>query len=189
MVEKQEFTTKIAKSKSNGLEEPRIFLPDSSSNSKRAKRADGKYWQLDNPKETTSVPAESEEVALAENTSRSVGGDELTEKGIGAIEILYDCYRFYNFDGKKYIVEVGEYNEYKAAASAVTAIRGKGVFSAALLKSCFTDERKGYMVYAGEIYNSAAEASQEMEGWVAKRKMTEKYLAKWKIRAIEPIIK
>lgn len=190
VVEKQEFTEKIAKSKSNGLEEPSTYLPDSSSMPKRKKAADGKFWDLENAQETTTVPAESPTNELADNSKRSVGtAGEFTEKGVGNLDILYDCSRFYNFDGKKYIVEVGEYNEYKLAATAVTAIRSKGVFSAALLKSCFTDERKGYMVYAGEIYNSAAEASKEMDAWVAKQKMSEKFVANWKIRAIEPNIK
>ncbi|MBI1226809.1 MAG: hypothetical protein GC192_16355 [Bacteroidetes bacterium] len=186
LVDKQEFTEKIAKSKSNNLAEPDTYLPDSSSMPKRKKsKSDGSFWSLQTPKETTPVPAES---ALAENsTLRSAGGDELVEKG--GTEIVYDCSRFYNFDGKKFIVEVGELNEYKIATTTVQSIRSKGIFSAALLKSCFTDEKNGFLVYAGEIYNSAAEASKEMDSWVAKKKLTTSEVRNWKIRAIEPIVK
>jgi hypothetical protein len=187
LVDKQEYTEKIAKSKSNNLTEPDTYLPDSSSLAKKKKdKPDGKFWELE--KETVSVPAESPSAPLAENNLRSAGSDELTEKG-GSIDILYDCSRFYNFDGKKYIVEVGEFREYKIAAASVKMVRGKGLYCAALFKSCFTDEEKGYMVYVGEIYNSAEEASKEMDAWVAKQKLTKKDLGNWKIRAIEPILK
>lgn len=185
LVDKEEFTENIAKSKSNSLAEPESYLPDSSSMPKRKKsKSDESFWTLRSPKETTQVPAES---ALAESSRRSVGTDELTAKGGG--EIVYDCSRFYNFDGKKYIVEVGELTDYKIATSTVQSIRGKGIFSAALLKSCFTEDKKGFLVYAGEIYNTAAEASKEMDGWVAKNKLTKTEVRNWKIRAIEPILK
>jgi hypothetical protein len=187
LVDRQEYTDKIAKSKSNNLTEPDAYLPDSTSLTKKKKdKPVGKFWALE--KETVSVPAESPSELLAENNTRSAGGDELTEKG-GSIDILYDCSRFYNFDGKKYIVEVGEFREYKMAAASVKTVRGKGLYCAALLKSCFTDEEKGYMVYAGEIYNSAEEASKEMDTWVAQRKLTKKDIGNWKIRAIEPVLK
>ncbi len=185
LVDKQEFTDKIAKSKSNTLGEPTAYLPDSSSMPKRKKsRTNESFWTLQNAKETTPVPAES---AVADSGLRSAGGDELTSKGGG--EIVYDCSRFYNFDGKKFIVEVGELNDYKVATVTVQAIRGKGIYAAALLKSCFTEEKKGFLVYAGEIYNTAAEASKEMDGWVAKNKLTKTEVRNWKIRAIEPVLK
>ena len=186
LVDKQEFTENIAKSKSNNLGEPETYLPDSSSMPKRKKsKSDGSFWTLQNPKETTAVPAES---ALAESSLRSAGSpDELTAKGSG--EIVYDCSRFYNFDGKKFIVEVGELSDYKVATATVQSIRGKGIYSAALLKSCFTEEKKGFLVYAGEIYNTASEASKEMDSWVSKNKLTKTEVRNWKIRAIEPILK
>jgi hypothetical protein len=187
LVDRTEFSEKIAKSKSNNLSEPDTYLPDSSSMPLPKKRKlDETFWNLRSPKETTAVPAES---ALAENSSpRSAGnGDEFTAKG--GSEIVYDCSRFYNFDGKKYIVEVGEISDYKIAISTVQAIRDKGIFAAALLKTCFTDDKKGFLVYAGEIYNTAAEASKEMDNWVAKKQLAASETRNWKIRAIEPIIK
>jgi hypothetical protein len=186
LVDRKEFTEKIAKSKSNNLAEPETYLPDSSSMPKRKKtKSDESFWSLRSPKETTAVPAES---ALADNSSRSVGSDdEFTARG--GSEIVYDCSRFYNFDGKKFIVEVGEISDYKIAISKVQAIREKGIFSAALLKTCFTDGQKGFLVYAGEIYNTAAEASKEMDKWVAKKQAAKNEVRNWKIRAIEPIIK
>ena len=127
---------------------------------------------------------------MAENSgTRSVGkAEELTAKGGGG-EIVYDCSRFYNFDGKKYIVEVGELSDYRLATATVQSIRGKDIFAAALLKSCFTEEKKGFLVYAGEIYNTAAEASKEMDRWIAQKKLTKTEVRNWKIRAIEPIVK
>jgi hypothetical protein len=86
-------------------------------------------------------------------------------------------------------VEVGELSDYKVATTMVQSIRSKNIYAAALLKSCFTEAKKGYLVYAGEIYNSAAEASKEMDGWVAKNKLTKSEVRNWKIRAIEPIVK
>jgi hypothetical protein len=187
LVDRAEYTENIAKSKSNNLAEPDTYLADSTIAAKKKKdKPDGKFWELE--KETVSVPAESDTEPLADSNLRSVGGDELTAKG-GSIDILYDCSRFYNFDGKKYIVEVGEFNEYKLAAASVKSVRGKGLYCAALLKSCFTEDTKGYLVYVGEIYNSAEEASKEMDAWVAKKKLTNKDIGNWKIRAIEPILK
>lgn len=186
LVDKQEFTENIAKSKSNNLGEPEAYLPDSSSMPKRKKsKTNESFWTLQNPKETTAVPAES---TLAESTLRSVGtSDELTAKGGG--EIVYDCSRFYNFDGKKYIVEVGEISDYKVATATVQSIRSKEIFAAALLKSCFTEDNKGFIVYAGEIYNTAGEASKSMDSWVNQKKLTKSDVRNWKIRAIEPIVK
>lgn len=187
LVEPQEYTEKIAKSKSNNLAEPEAFVADSADAAKKKPdKNEGRYWHLE--KETISVPAESNSEPITDNTKRSAGNDELTEKG-ASLGVLYDCSRFYNFDGKKYIVEVGEYKEYKMAAAAVNEVRNRDLYCAALLKSCFTADRKGYLVYAGEIYNSAAEASKEMEGWVSKRKLSKKDVENWKIRGIEPIIK
>ena len=185
VVEKEEYTQKIAKSKSNNLPEPEAFSTEDQTEVKSKKtRTDDSFWSLRNSTETTPIPAES---ALAENTSRSAGEEEFTERGGG--EIIYDCSRFYNFDGKKYIVEVGEISEFKLATATVKAIRDRGIFSAALLKTCFTEDKKGYLVYAGEIYNSAEEASKEMDGWVSKKRLTKNEVRNWKIRAIEPIIK
>ncbi len=188
VVDRQEYTEKHAKSKSNNLTEPDALVIDSSAlfSGKKQNKSEGRYWHLE--KETISVPAESASEPVADNSRRSVGGDELTEKG-GALGVLYDCSRFYNFDGKKYIVEVGEFKDYKMAAAAVSSVRQRGLYGAALLKSCFTADTKGYLVYVGEIYNSAAEASKEMEGWVAKRKLDKTEVEDWKIRGIEPIVK
>lgn len=188
LVDSETYKTEIAKSKSNNLGEPDTYLPDSSSKPKRKKDKEAeRFWNLE-PQEKMASEEATLQDAVAENSRGAVPQDELTAKG-GAVDILYDCSRFYNFDGKKYIVEVGEISEYSVAASTVKFIRGKGVFAAALIKSCFTDDTKGYLVYAGEIYNSAAEASKEMESWIGKSSLTKNDLRNWKIRAIEPIVK
>jgi hypothetical protein len=44
-------------------------------------------------------------------------------------------------------------------------------------------------VYAGEIYNTAGEASKSMDSWVNQKKLTKSDVRNWKIRAIEPIVK
>jgi hypothetical protein len=179
LVEKQEYDETIAKSKSNNLPEPETVLPDTSSMPRRKERG-GEFWELKKP-----------EAPVVQQPIADGGGpkpyDEFTPRGAD-MEYLYDCARFYNFyDGKKYIVEVGEYSEAVAARTEVYRLRSKKVPAAALLKSCFTEEKKGYIVYAGEIYNSADEASKAMDGWGKSEAVEAPVLRRWKIRLIEPM--
>ncbi|MBI5914162.1 MAG: hypothetical protein HY842_02200 [Bacteroidetes bacterium] len=187
-VDKQEFTTNIAKSKSNNLEEPASYLGDSSSMPKPKKgTADGGYWDLNKAQEPASSNQNQETAPLADYDAPA-RQEESTSRG-GESYLIYDCSRFYNFDGKKFIVEVGEFTVWDVARNQVESIRGKGIESAALLKTCFTEDGKGYLVYVGLIFNSADEASSQMESWLDSKAFTKTEMRNWKIRAIEPVVK
>lgn len=179
VVDKQRFVQAVEETKDSLKRNSDKYLPDSAAASpkklKKQPQQNSRFWEIEPPKRS-----------IAENMAPAT--DELTEKG-GMSMFLYDCARFYNFEGKKYIVETGEYSDWVLAKAQVEKLRGKQIESAALLKSCFTSNGKGFIVYAGLFCNTADEAANQIENWSKNGLTTTQAAENWKIRAIEPIIK
>ena len=182
VVSKTELQAELASGTEKLKENSDKYLPDSSATTPKLKKAKPQkeegFWALDPP---------NRQVAEAETSSPLPSQNEFTEKG-GAATFLYDCARFYNFDGKKYIVEVGEYQDWNLAKNQVEQLRNKKIESAALLKSCFTAKGKGFIVYAGLFCNSADEAARQTEDWTKAKLISANIAEDWKIRAIEPVV-
>lgn len=185
-VSKEQFKGEIARSRSNNLPEQEAFLGDSASTPavKGKTRQDESFWQLE--KEETEPDTSGElPPSFAENTPS--GEDEFTSKGLEGY-LIYDCSRFFNFNGKKYIIQVATYTSWDKTRKKLDFLRNEGIESMALLLSCFSKSEIGYAVHAGMIYNSAAEARKELAAFRQKYGAELKEIQGWKIREIEPVM-
>lgn len=185
-VSKEKFTEEIARSKSNNLSEQETYLGDSASTPQRKKkRTDDSFWQLEKPAAEPLSPAE-EPPQFADNSKPEE--EVFTSRGIENY-LIYDCSRFYNFGGKKFIIQEGTYTSWEDARQKLDQLREAGVESMALLLSCFSKTEKGFAVHVGLIYNTEAEAWQEFGRIRKTQQPLLKNMKDWKIRAIEPVIK
>lgn len=181
VVSKEQFTEEIARSKSNNLAEQEAYLDESEAKKKLPKED---FWQLKKPKAEPAPPSK-EQPRAAENDAPKE--EVLTSRGVEDY-LIYDCSRFYNFNGKKYIIQEGIYASWEPARQKLEQLRSAGIESMALLRSCFSKNQLGYIVHAGLIYNTEAEAWQEFGQLRQAQPSFEKQMKEWKITAIEPVV-
>ena len=185
VVSKEDYQHKIARSKSNNLAEQEQYLGDSASTPlPKKKKADDGFWQLDQPDPATG-PSRKTPPAVAENSGRE--NEIFVSRGLEGY-LIYDCSRFFNFDGKKYIIQEGTYASWNEARQKLDLLRKEGIESMALLLSCFSKTEKGYAVHVGMIYNSEEEARREFGQLQLTENPALKEMRNWKIRPIEPVI-
>lgn len=70
----------------------------------------------------------------------------------------YDCARFRNFEGEKYILVEGVYPDFAAAALRVEQLQSAGVPSISLWLGCFHERSREFVVFFSPICNSPQEA-------------------------------
>jgi len=118
--------------------------------------------------------------------------DELTPKG-GNLEIMvrteessvkYNCARFYNFSGKKFIVQDGEFATQKEAQIRLDFLRKKGIDANILWLKCFSNNEK-YTVYIEWLYNDLAEAEAMGKAYRKKLKSLKIKEKKLTLRTLE----
>ena len=88
--------------------------------------------------------------------------DNLTPKGVNSnmefvakteeSNVKYNCARLYNFTGKKFIVQDGEFTTQKEAQKRLDFLRKKGIEAHILWLKCFSNSEK-YSVYIEWLYN------------------------------------
>ncbi|MEM6964684.1 MAG: hypothetical protein AAF573_07970 [Bacteroidota bacterium] len=96
--------------------------------------------------------------------------EELTAKGEAA-EIFvesnnksitsYDCSRFFNFFGKKYIVQDGQFDSQVAAEQRMDMLRRNGIKANLLSLNCFFEDTNDFAVYIEWLYDERQEAIEE----------------------------
>jgi hypothetical protein len=103
--------------------------------------------------------------------------DILTEKGgkfesskseIPNIEILittldgefvaYDCERFFNYTGTKFLIQEGAYPTLEKARKKIEKLNLKGVNSNCMWAGCFNDDRTEYIVFIDLLFDKRNEA-------------------------------
>ncbi|HFB99797.1 MAG TPA: hypothetical protein ENJ53_03225 [Phaeodactylibacter sp.] len=95
---------------------------------------------------------------------------ELTPKG-GQAEIYvesdnksftsYDCSRFFNFYGKKYVVQDGQFSTLETAERRLNLLKRSGIKANLLWLGCFYNDSKDYIVYIEWLYEDKSEAMRE----------------------------
>ena len=83
-------------------------------------------------------------------------------------EVKYNCARFYNFSGKKFIVQDGVYTTQKIAQARLDFLRKKGIEANLMWLKCFTNS-EAYTVYIEWLYNDLEEAT--VMGKVYRKKL------------------
>jgi hypothetical protein len=181
-VEKQAYLDKIAKSKSNNLPEEEKLIGDTVASFHQKKKADEDgYWLL---KDTGSVsrPAKTEQAPVIEPEPTDEG-EVFVSRG-GAEFFIPDCTRFYNFEGKKYIIQEGAYHSWDLTNSRLEVLYQAGYEPMAIPRSCFSDNATGFIIFLGMIYNSDVEAKNQVQSWKNEGLPGSINASNWQIRPI-----
>jgi hypothetical protein len=97
----------------------------------------------------------------------------LTEKGIPPenpnIEILittldgeivtYDCERFFNYTGTKFLIQEGKYSTVDKALRKIETLNTKGVNANVMWTGCFTQEETAFIVFIDFLFDKRGEAT------------------------------
>jgi len=91
----------------------------------------------------------------------SKGGTEIFVKSAGKDMTGYDCARFFNFYGKKHVVQDGIFKGMGAAERRMNLLRRSGFKANVLSLGCFYSDSKDYIVYIEWLYEDKKEAIRE----------------------------
>ncbi len=184
-LEQSTYRDKIARSKSNNLPEQEEVIEEPAAAfqpPKKAKKED--FWQLEKEEEATPSPALREAEPPADQPESVNGGEVFVSKG-GSEFLIYDCARFYNFEGKKYIIQEGAYHSWELTGKQLGLLNKHGFEPSALPKSCFSKNASGFIIFLGMIYNSEEEAQKQLDKWRKSGNKVAGDTSRWQIRAIE----
>lgn len=182
-ISKEKFTEELARSQSDRFRTTEAFLIDSSANNAGKERlSDEKFWDLEAPPLEVSPQNPQTEEASKNQADLPTGQD---------IEgyFFYDCSRFYNFGGKKFIILEGVYDSWELTREKLEQLRKSGLESMAVLHSCFSKTGRGYLVQLGLFYNTEPEATKKLETLRKKRQLSSTDTKNWKVQAVEPVTK
>ncbi len=98
------------------------------------------------------------------------------EEGLGLI--YYDCARFRNFDGVKFILLDAVYPDFESAALRVEQLQYQGVQGGSLWLGCFHSSSREFAVFFGPIFNTPQEALRVAENleYLRSDRSTEEFL-------------
>ncbi|MEY3369275.1 MAG: hypothetical protein RI973_2430, partial [Bacteroidota bacterium] len=131
------------------------FLPED-------KRDEDGYWRLE-PSATSAANSQAEPPDFA----------------------LYDCARFYNFAGRKYAIEAGNFASLADTRLALLDLEQIGLQPFAVRASCFSGSGQDIILFIGELYNSEEEAVIAL-GRLKKMELAGIDKSDWVIRMLEP---
>jgi hypothetical protein len=161
--------------KSRKEQEAGIFVVDTSV---QVKVENQTWWDED----VTGKSSKGEEKAI-ENELPPKGRDIIVGQGNSA-PVTYDCSRFYNLNGKKFIISDGIYGNTIDALERLVILESNGLTANILWLGCFSKEETDYAVYLNEFYSSEKEAQRELRELL---KMDNVEFADLKTRSIELI--
>jgi len=181
-VEKGIYRDEIARSKSNNLPEQEDLIeePPSQTQQKKEKEKEG-YWMLEKQEEVAPAAMEPPPTSAPAN-----GNEEVFVARGGSGFLIYDCTRFYNFEGKKYIVQEGAYHSWELASKRLGELDRDGLEPSALPRTCFSENATGFVIFLGMIYNTEKEAETQIKEWQKAFGPNTADTSKWRIRTIEP---
>jgi len=77
--------------------------------------------------------------------------------------VAYDCERFMNFTGTKYVVEEGVYADFASASARMQFLASKSLTSNVLNLNCFEEKQSTFIVFFSELYHTKKDATFELE--------------------------
>ncbi|HRD83518.1 MAG TPA: hypothetical protein PLL53_22345, partial [Saprospiraceae bacterium] len=92
---------------------------------------------------------------LFRNSARNAAA---REDGYGVI--FYDCARFLNFEGVKFLLLDGVYSDFESSLLRVELLQADGIQAGSLWLGCFDERSKEYAVYLGPLFNTPGEAGR-----------------------------
>jgi hypothetical protein len=113
------------------------------------------------------------------------GGTEIFVESAGKNITGYDCSRFFNFYGKKYVIQDGIFKGIGAAERRMNLLRRSGFKANVLWLGCFYPDSNDYIIYIEWLYEDKKEAIQE--GISYRKKLKEEGIeeSELNVRAIE----
>ena len=112
--------------------------------------------------------SEDEEEPEEVFTEKGIGSDD-TNSEYSDVEILittldgefvmYDCERFFNYIGTKYLIEEGLYSSIEIARKKIEELNNKGVNANALSTRCFSKGKVAYVVFVDLLFDKREEAT------------------------------
>lgn len=113
------------------------------------------------------------------------GGTEIFVQSEDENMTGYDCARFFNFYGKKYVIQDGIFKGMGAAERRMNLLRRSGFKANVLWLGCFYSDSKDYIVYIEWLYEEKNEAIAEGIDYRKKLKKEGMQESELKIRTIE----
>jgi len=161
-VEKQDYEEQMAVLRQKSKQEQVEFLVDTAAfKPSFSKKKEPKWWDekagIPSP-EKSPLPKPSDR-SQAKGTKNTVGMLTGSQKETA---FTYDCARFYNFSGTKFVVQDGLYENYGQASRRIDRLGENGFQASALWTGCFAGKEEGYVVYLNLIYNSEEEALENL---------------------------
>ena len=95
------------------------------------------------------------------NELTTKGGTEIFVESAGKNITGYDCARFFNFYGKKHVIQDGIFKGMGAAERRMNLLRRSGFKANVLWLGCFYPDSKDYIVYIEWLYDDKNEAIDE----------------------------
>src|SRR5690606_8813399 len=72
--------------------------------------------------------------------------------------VAYDCERFFNYSGTKYLIQEGEYSTVEAAQKKMKALNDRGINANCMWTGCFSKKQSSYVVFVDLLFDKNDEA-------------------------------
>lgn len=98
--------------------------------------------------------------------------------------LAYDCERFMNFDGKKYVVQEGAYFDFQAASHRMQILANNNLISNVLNLACFSKTETDYIVFYSQLFNTKRDAERALDRFNFAAEAVDLDLEKLEVREI-----
>jgi hypothetical protein len=98
--------------------------------------------------------------------------------------LAYDCERFMNFEGKKYVVQEGQYFDFQAASLRMQVLANNNLVSNVLNLACFSKKETDYIVFYSQLFNTRRDAERALDRFNYAAEEVDLDLEKLEVREI-----
>lgn len=98
--------------------------------------------------------------------------------------LAYDCERFMNFKGKKYVVQEGEYFDFQSASLRMQVLANNNLVSNVLNLACFSKIETDYIVFYSQLFNTKRDAERALDRFNFAAEEVDLDLEKLEVREI-----
>jgi len=173
--------------KGSSKHEPRGVITDTSYQNRTEKLGEKQDWWIianEKARKKRALANNKTYVPLTPSAFNSADQiDVLLTLGNGEY-LAYDCERFMNFEGTKYLVQEGMYANFAAASSRMQVLANKNLVSNVLNLSCFSKTEKEYIVFYNQLFNTRKDAVRAMNRFNFAAEEVDLDLEELKVRPI-----
>ncbi len=85
--------------------------------------------------------------------------------------LSYDCERFFNYEGTKFIIQEGRYESVDAARRQLIRLKNRGISANCLWTGCIDPEKYEFIIFIDFLFNNRREASSIANGITKRLKL------------------